>query len=698
MSEGQHGAYRVGDRFVLGEAMERRGIGDLYSGTDDLSGAPVQILLVSPYLFAERWQWERAHSEIGRICQTNHPNIVRVFCVGAVEDGRLFVVSEPPPGPTLAGFVGSRGPIPLERAVPLFEGLVAALEEGRRLGVWHRDLSPSNLYLNEDLGTVKLHNFGLAEPAGGAARGDPWFMAPEQTTGAEPDEQRLVYGLGALWYYLACGQPVFMTDDPARAIQRLLTEVPVPPSQRRPDLGIPEALDSFLMGALSKSPSGRQAGLAAFLSGARALLVRSPVGDTLVDRVAAPAALAAPAAMTSPPAAAEAGAPAPRPTAQFAQALHPALARQQAQAPAARAAAPANRAVDPQAREAQDGRRVAAASRPRRGSPTDSSARSGRRKRSFFRETLWFKKGESSEDDEAGAQDLGEVRAGDGMIADAERNLDERYRDDGSVSPEDRRKYSVKTGYTGQMTPVRLPKPMDPGAMPDPERRRALWAWLIIAFLLLCGGGAAAAFFLLGQPKSFVPSHLGATLAGQVSEYKEAKPRKVLVPPSLRAMPEGKEAELFAKLRETAYKAELLLPQGSTGAVDVLAALEQRRIAIDKENAPLPAHRRTSLWKRIHRRNYRAVEREYGQLKGKVVEGVKALLESALKGQGEQALLDAKAACLQLLDSGGMDSERAALESSCKALDVHFGLEEKKAGQGPESPPGERSPAPERSR
>jgi serine/threonine-protein kinase len=75
-----------------------------------------------------------------------------------------------------------------------------------------------------------------------------------------------------------------------------------------------------------------------------------------------------------------------------------------------------------------------------------------------FRETLWFKKGDL---DVQAAVEAAEARArtGKDVVGDRADSLpiDERYKDDGSVSRGDKDKYSLRTGATQMMTAVRDP-------------------------------------------------------------------------------------------------------------------------------------------------------------------------------------------------------------------------------------------------
>ena len=76
---------------------------------------------------------------------------------------------------------------------------------------------------------------------------------------------------------------------------------------------------------------------------------------------------------------------------------------------------------------------------------------------SAFRETLWFKQGDVEQmvaDAKAKLQATGKPRAESADIAVDARPLEDRYADDGSVTIEDRKKFSLRTGGTATAVPT----------------------------------------------------------------------------------------------------------------------------------------------------------------------------------------------------------------------------------------------------
>jgi len=660
MSGSTSSAYRVGNRFPLGESVERRAIGDIYEGTDDTTGAPVRIVLVSPHIFTQPGMREQTQAELASISQVNHPNVARVLGTGSIEDGRLFAAYERPNGALLASHVGTAGPMTVSQSVDIFGKIIAGLEAAKRVGLWHRDISPSNVVITPDGGEVKILHFGLAEPAGGAAFGDPWFLSPEQARGEPVDERATIYSLGALWFYAVCGTPIFGDGDPAVVLYKHQTEGPDAPSARRPDLNIPAGFDNLAARALVKSGSGRFSSLGEMLAAAGALggvqapaPYQAPYQARAQDLGAAATIMATggispvPGVHTAIPAA---QAPAPTP-----QAVVP------APTPTPQTAAPQPHAAAPQAQPEAEA----------------ASPRGRRKKKKGFRETLWFMKGEVEEAAAAGEEaekELAKVEAGDGTIADREKGLDDRYRDDGSVTAEDRQKFSVKTGQTGMMPAFQMPTPMEEGTVSDPGKTKSVLVWLLLILVVVGGGGTLATWlFYLKPPKTFVKGNVGAMIMSQVSEYQQKEEVQKIIAPPPRSVPTGDFKPLFEKLLETSKKAETYMPAANFGMVDYLAALEVHLAKNAEENKGKPRRKQVNLFRSINKRKARVLGKQYDGILATGMTFIKDRIAAGLapKATGDQRS-EALRACMLVLKSFRPGADTPGLKTSCAGLDKYF--------------------------
>ncbi len=109
----------------------------------------------------------------------------------------------------------------------LYYAHLASDEQGRHLGLVHRDVKPSNLILNPQ-GVVKLLDFGISKGVllaerKGSVKGTWGYMAPEQAAGADISPNADVFGLATVLYEMAALKPLF-DQRPPDEIKRLLQD------------------------------------------------------------------------------------------------------------------------------------------------------------------------------------------------------------------------------------------------------------------------------------------------------------------------------------------------------------------------------------------------------------------------------------------------------------------------------------------
>jgi eukaryotic-like serine/threonine-protein kinase len=247
------GHYRV--RRFLG----RGGMGDVFEAVDLRSGTPVAIKASRRRLDdLERARFLRE----GRLAAAiSHPHVVYVFAVDECR-GMPIIVTELVAGGTLRDLVERHGPLAAIEAVDLTRQVAAGLEEAAREGVVHRDVKPSNCFIDGG-GQVKIGDFGLAMStreapvrAGGAGiEGTLAFASPEQLRGEPPDVRSDVYSAGATLYFLLTGRPPFDGAAGARLVASALRDPP--PSVRRVRPDVPRGLDRVIRRCLAKNQADR---------------------------------------------------------------------------------------------------------------------------------------------------------------------------------------------------------------------------------------------------------------------------------------------------------------------------------------------------------------------------------------------------------------------------------------------------------
>ena len=158
------------------------------------------------------------------------------------------------------------GPWPFCRKVARLGADAAdALEHAHSLGVLHRDIKPANLLIDRE-GSVWITDFGLARFSGdssltgtGDVVGTLRYMSPEQALARRGvvDQRTDVYALGATLYELLTLGPAFSGRDHQELLRQIALDEPVPPRRQNP--AIPRDLETIVLKAMAKDPSGRYA-------------------------------------------------------------------------------------------------------------------------------------------------------------------------------------------------------------------------------------------------------------------------------------------------------------------------------------------------------------------------------------------------------------------------------------------------------
>jgi len=274
--------------YQLLERIGRGGFGDVYRaqrwGTDE-----VVALKTLRGDFAEDHEIvTRFLQERSALVSLNHPGLVRVRDL-IVEGGVAAIVMDLLNGGDLKGYLAERGRLEPTDALEKMIGILDALAFVHASGIFHRDVKPSNVLL-DDKGNPHLADFGIAKvlerpgvTQAYAVLGTPTYAAPEM-----PEETRVtpacdVYSAGIMCFELLTGAPPFSASNPL-ALMRAHAETTVgyPPE-------VSEDLREFFEQVLAKLPDDRPSAAAAadmlralLAGGADRLIVGAVAGSVLV--------------------------------------------------------------------------------------------------------------------------------------------------------------------------------------------------------------------------------------------------------------------------------------------------------------------------------------------------------------------------------------------------------------------------------
>ena len=215
----------------------------------------------------------------GRLAKRiRHPNVVEVFEVGD-HDGTPFIAMEWIEGESLHALLtatAQRRTITPAMAVSVVAWVAAGLhaahgscgDDGKPLGVVHRDISPHNILISCD-GAVKLVDFGVAKArdrlaeatSAGQLKGKFGYMSPEQATDGPIDRRSDVFSLGIVLFELTTGRRLFRGRNDAETL-RQVTSADIP-SPSRIVKSYPSGLERIVLKALERDPVRRYQSAAA---------------------------------------------------------------------------------------------------------------------------------------------------------------------------------------------------------------------------------------------------------------------------------------------------------------------------------------------------------------------------------------------------------------------------------------------------
>lgn len=199
------------------------------------------------------------------------PNVITVLDFNVLDDGRPFTVMEFVEGRCARYLLNHLGPMPIEKALPIFIQIADGLAAIHQAGVLHRDIKLENIMMKYNYivaDAVKIIDFGVAKhkyqshndplilTVQGHAVGSPAYMSPEQCMGAPVDQRTDLYSFGCVMYEMLTGSTVFSCNvNLVEMMNKHLNEVPQINGLRRADGS--GKMESIVTRCLQKRPHAR---------------------------------------------------------------------------------------------------------------------------------------------------------------------------------------------------------------------------------------------------------------------------------------------------------------------------------------------------------------------------------------------------------------------------------------------------------
>lgn len=198
--------------------------------------------------------------------RVNHPNIVRTYDYGQIDD-LYYLAMEWVDGEALEKFAIRSGQLAPALVATIIEQIGAALTAAHAENIIHRDLKPANIMYNPATQRAVLLDFGIARDVDlkpeerltrtGFFVGTLQYVAPEALSGELVNEQADVYSLATIAYYLLTGTLPYSGRSPRELFQQLLTQSPISLNQAVKGLKFPPAVEEAIMAGLERDLAKR---------------------------------------------------------------------------------------------------------------------------------------------------------------------------------------------------------------------------------------------------------------------------------------------------------------------------------------------------------------------------------------------------------------------------------------------------------
>ncbi len=243
--------------FTIEKEVGHGGMATVYLAVQDMLSRHVALKVLLPDMMKDENLRKSFLGEGKIVASLDHPNIVRIYDIGIVDETIFYMSMEYLSGGTLKEKMAD-GKLAFSEAQHILEEMAKGLAYAHDKGYIHRDIKPGNILFRDD-GSAVITDFGIAklqDTSGELTRlgftlGTVQYMSPEQATTTDLDARSDIYSLGLVFYEMLTGQKAFKADSNIQAIHQHTT-VP-PPMLPEEYASLQEVMDKVL----AKEPDAR---------------------------------------------------------------------------------------------------------------------------------------------------------------------------------------------------------------------------------------------------------------------------------------------------------------------------------------------------------------------------------------------------------------------------------------------------------
>ena len=231
----------------------------------------VALKVIDPELAADREMVQRFVDEARITGGLDHPNIVPVHDLAALQAGQASYTMKLVDGRTLTEMIAMQSSQrDLERILQCLVSVCDALSFAHSRGIIHRDLKPDNIMVGE-FGQVYVMDWGCALVTGertlvdgsadpeGTVIGTVRYMAPEQARGevSRTDARTDIFSIGAILYKALTGQAPYTGTVEVALAAATRAEFRPPDESKGVAVKPPPMLSQIVKKAMALEPADR---------------------------------------------------------------------------------------------------------------------------------------------------------------------------------------------------------------------------------------------------------------------------------------------------------------------------------------------------------------------------------------------------------------------------------------------------------
>jgi serine/threonine protein kinase len=259
----------IAGKYRLEGLLGRGGMGAVWRAHDLDLNAQVAVKLLDTSIAATGEGLARFHREAEAAAALRSPHVVQILARGVdAATGQPYIAMELMEGRSLASCIEHERVLSPAATARILSHVARALGRAHDAGIVHRDLKPDNIFLvrNDDEEIAKVLDFGIAKSERhglgtgshtrtGAVMGTPYYMSPEQISGAKNVDFRTdLWAFGVIACECLTGRRPFEADTYGGLTLKICAE-PIP---RASSLGpVPAGFDDWFARAVARDQNLR---------------------------------------------------------------------------------------------------------------------------------------------------------------------------------------------------------------------------------------------------------------------------------------------------------------------------------------------------------------------------------------------------------------------------------------------------------